>query len=113
METRIALQALAALAQETRLAAFRLLVRAGPDGLPAGRVAERIGVPPATLSFHLKELARAGLVHSHRESRQIIYAVDFAGMQGLLGFLTDDCCQRRPELCAPVATRERRIREKV
>lgn len=111
MKTKSALSALGALAQETRLAAFRLLVRAGPGGLPAGQVAEGIGVPPATLSFHLKELARAGLVRSHRESRQIIYAVDFAGMQGLLGFLTEDCCQGHPEVCAPVAAHGRRVRQ--
>ncbi len=102
MEIETAVSALGALAQETRLTVFRLLVRAGPLGLPAGLIAERLGVPPATLSFHLKELARAGLVTARRESRQIYYAPDFAGMRELLGFLTQDCCQGRPEVCAPL-----------
>jgi DNA-binding transcriptional ArsR family regulator len=102
METETAVQALGALAQETRLAVFRLLVRAGPLGLPAGGIAERLGVPPATLSFHLKELSRAGLARSRRESRQIYYAAEFSLMRELLGFLTEDCCQGRPEICAPV-----------
>ncbi len=103
MEIKTAVAALSALAQETRLAVFRLLVHAGPRGLPAGLIAERLGVPPATLSFHLKELARAGLVTARRESRQIYYAPDFAGMRDLLGFLTEDCCQGRPEVCVPLA----------
>jgi len=104
METKEALHALGALAQETRLDVFRLLVRAGPVGLPAGNIAERIGVQPATLSFHLKELERAGLLTSRRESRQIYYALDVEGMRGLLAFLTEDCCGGRPEICAPLAT---------
>ena len=103
MEIETAVAALSALAQETRLAVFRLLVHAGPRGLPAGLIAERLGVPPATLSFHLKELSRAGLVTARRESRQIYYAPDFAGMRNLLGFLTEDCCQGRPEVCVPLA----------
>jgi DNA-binding transcriptional ArsR family regulator len=101
MEVESAVSALGALAQDTRLTVFRLLVKAGPPGLPAGEIAGRIGVPPATLSFHLKELVRAGLVSARRESRQIFYAADFAGMRGLLGFLSEDCCQGRPEICAP------------
>jgi len=100
METKQALAALAALAQETRLEVFRLLVRAGPLGLPAGAVAERIGAQPATLSFHLRELERAGLLTARRESRQIFYAPDFTGMRALLAFLTEDCCDGHPEICA-------------
>lgn len=95
---------LSALAQETRLAVFRLLVKEGPDGLPAGRVAERLGVTPATLSFHLAQLERAGLLSSQRHSRQIVYRVDLEGTRRLLAFLTEDCCQGRPELCAGLRT---------
>ncbi len=100
MEMRNALAALSALAQETRLEVFRLLMRAGPAGLAAGAVAERIGVQPATLSFHLRELERAGLLTARRESRQIFYAPDFRGMRALLAFLTEDCCGGHPEICA-------------
>ncbi len=100
MEISAAVEALGALAQETRLAVFRLLVHAGPNGLPAGEIAQRVAVPPATLSFHLKELARAGLIAARRESRQIFYAADFAGMRDLLAFLTEDCCGGHPEVCA-------------
>jgi DNA-binding transcriptional ArsR family regulator len=104
METKGALAALSALAQETRLEVFRLLVRAGPTGLAAGAVAERIGVQPATLSFHLRELERAGLLTARRESRQIFYAPDFRGMRALLAFLTEDCCGGHPEICAVLGT---------
>jgi DNA-binding transcriptional ArsR family regulator len=100
MEESQATQALGALAQATRLAIFRLLVREGPAGLPAGEVAARLGVQPATLSFHLAQLERAGLLVSRRHSRQIIYAADFAAMRALVGFLLDDCCHGRPEICA-------------
>lgn len=96
--------ALSALAQETRLAVFRLLVKEGPEGLPAGRVAERLAVTPATLSFHLAQLERAGLLSSQRHSRQIVYRVDLEGTRRLLAFLTEDCCQGRPELCAGLET---------
>jgi len=99
MEPQTAIDALAALAQETRLKTFRLLVQTGPDGLPAGEIARRLEVQPATLSFHLTQLERAGLVTSKRHSRQIIYAADFGGMRALLTFLTDDCCHGRPEIC--------------
>jgi ArsR family transcriptional regulator len=99
METIEAVAAFAALAQETRLAALRLLVEAGPNGLPAGAIAESIGVPPSTLSFHLKELDRAGLVRSWRVQRQIRYAADFEGLRRLLTFLTADCCNGHPEIC--------------
>ena len=104
MEMKEALIALSALAQETRLEVFRLLMRAGPSGLPAGAVAERIGVQPATLSFHLRELERAGLLTARRESRQIFYAPSFRGMRALLAFLTEDCCGGHPDICtAPPA----------
>jgi ArsR family transcriptional regulator, arsenate/arsenite/antimonite-responsive transcriptional repressor len=93
MKTQEAIAALAALAQETRLRIFRLLVKVGPAGLAAGAIGEQISVAPATLSFHLKELERAGLLTSRRESRQIYYAADFEGMGNLLAFLTEDCCQ--------------------
>lgn len=93
MEREQALGALGALAQETRLDAFRLLVQAGPGGLTPGAVAERLGVPAATLSFHLKELRNAGIVRCRRESRSLIYSADFAAMDALLGFLTRHCCQ--------------------
>lgn len=105
MEVKNAIDALAALAQETRLAAFRLLVREGPDGLPAGVIAERLGIPAPTLSFHLNQLNAAGLVVARRDGRSILYAVNFAGMRDLLGFLVEDCCAGRPELCAPALVR--------
>ncbi len=93
MERQSALSALAALSQETRLDAFRLLVRGGPEGLSAGAIAEELGVPAATLSFHLKELKNAGLVSCDREGRSLIYSPDFKAMRDLLGFLTQNCCQ--------------------
>lgn len=99
MKIKDALEALGALAQETRLTVFRLLVRAGPGGLAAGDVAERLGVPPATLSFHLKELEHAGLLRARRDGRQIFYATDYQGMRSLLAFLTEECCQGHPEIC--------------
>jgi DNA-binding transcriptional ArsR family regulator len=103
MESKDAIDALGALAQETRLTVYRLLVRAGPDGLAAGALAARLGVPPATLSFHLKELEHARLLRSRRDGRQIFYAVDYAGMRLLLAFLTEDCCQGHPDISAPAA----------
>jgi ArsR family transcriptional regulator, arsenate/arsenite/antimonite-responsive transcriptional repressor len=99
MESRDAVSALAALAQETRLSIFRLLVQAGPEGVAAGRIGEALAVPPATLSFHLKELSRAGLVSSRQESRFIYYATDFERMAGLMTFLTQNCCQGMPQQC--------------
>ena len=92
-------RALAALAQESRLAAFRLLVRAGTDGMPAGKIAEQLEIAPATLSFHLKELSNADLIQQRREGRSIIYSLHVESMQSLLAFLVEDCCQGRPELC--------------
>ena len=99
MEVTDAIEAFAALAQEHRLAVFRLLVREGPNGLPAGEIAERVAVPPSTLSHHLAHLERAGLLRSWRVERRIFYAVDMEGTRRLLTFLTEDCCQGHPELC--------------
>lgn len=108
MEKREALTALAALAQETRLDIFRLLVESGPAGLPAGRIAAALSLPPATLSFHLKELKHAGLVAARRNGRSLVYAADFDAMTGLLGFLTENCCGGNPALCPPAGTSPRR-----
>jgi len=88
-----AVDALAALAQETRLKAYRLLVEAGPEGLPAGRIGEQLDLAPATLSFHLAHLARTGLVRSRQEGRFIIYSADFRNMNQLIAYLTDNCCK--------------------
>jgi DNA-binding transcriptional ArsR family regulator len=95
MENKDAVQALAALAQESRLAAFRLLVQAGPDGLAASRIAEALDMPPSSLSFHLKELTHAGLIAPRQEGRFLIYAARFDAMNALLGFLTENCCGGR------------------
>ena len=99
MEEKQALSCLSALAHETRLAVFRLLVQQGPSGLPAGEIALRLAVPSPTLSFHLKELERAGLIQATRRHRQIIYATDYPGMRALIDFIMRDCCQGHPELC--------------
>jgi DNA-binding transcriptional ArsR family regulator len=100
METTRAIEALGALAQSSRLAIFRLLVQAGPDGLAAGAIGERLGLPPATLSFHLAHLTRAGLATGRQEGRFVIYAADFDGMGRLLAYLTEDCCGGKA--CVPV-----------
>ena len=102
MEIGAAVTALAALAQETRLSIFRLLVEAGPEGVSAGRIGETLKVPAATLSFHLKELAQAGLVSSRQERQFIYYAVDFERMAELMAFLTQNCCQGMPQACLSV-----------
>lgn len=94
-----AVDALGALAHETRLSVFRLLVKAGSEGMIAGAIAEHQGVPPSTMSHHLATLERAGLVQSERESRLIHYRADYAGMRRLLAFLMQDCCQGAPEMC--------------
>jgi ArsR family transcriptional regulator, arsenate/arsenite/antimonite-responsive transcriptional repressor len=101
METTDTVAALAALAQEHRLAIFRLLVQAGPEGLPAGQVAERLSLAPNTLTFHFDRLRLAGLVTVRREGRSMIYAAQFETMNALLGFLTENCCEGSPEKCAP------------
>ena len=92
MESEQAVAALGALAQESRLQVFRLLVQRGPAGLPAGAIGERLGVPAPTLSFHLAQLGHAGLIRSRREGRSLIYAADYDRMQELMGFLTKNCC---------------------
>ena len=97
----MAITALGALAQETRLDIFRLLIGKAPKGVPAGEIGERLGLPAPTLSFHLNQLRFAGLVSSRRQSRSIIYFANLAAMNGLLAYLTDNCCGGRPELCAP------------
>jgi DNA-binding transcriptional ArsR family regulator len=99
MKEKQALSCLSALAHETRLAVFRLLVQQGPSGMPAGEIAQRLSAPPSTLSFHLKELERAGLIQATRRQRQIIYATDYAGMRALIDFIMRDCCQGHPQLC--------------
>jgi ArsR family transcriptional regulator, arsenate/arsenite/antimonite-responsive transcriptional repressor len=99
MESKQAIAALAALAQETRLSIFRLLVQAGEEGRAAGDIAQSLGVPPATLSFHLKELARAGLVSGRQAGRSIIYRADFQAMHGLIDYLSENCCGGQP--CKP------------
>ena len=95
MEIQIAISALAALAQETRLDVFRVLVQAGPEGLPAGAIGDVLGVPSATLSFHLKELKSAGIVSCARDGRSLIYSPNFSMMNDLIAFLTKNCCQGR------------------
>jgi ArsR family transcriptional regulator len=99
MEKMAALSALAALAQESRLDVFRLLVQAGSDGLPAGQIGERLGLPSATLSFHLNHLKQSGLVRCRRESRSLIYTAEYTAMTGLLAYLTENCCQGDPSAC--------------
>jgi DNA-binding transcriptional ArsR family regulator len=92
MEKRTVVEGLAALAHETRLDVFRMLVQAGPGGLPAGAMADKLGIPPQTLSFHLKELSRAGLVENRREGRSIIYQPDYDRIGGITGYLMENCC---------------------
>ena len=103
MDTDDALAGLSALAHDGRLSIFRLLVKAGPDGLAAGDIAQRLNTQPSTMSAQLLVLSNAGLVHARREGRSIIYAVDFDRMSALLQFLARDCCNGRPEICAPLA----------
>jgi ArsR family transcriptional regulator len=99
MDMNSATKALGALAQESRLATFRLLVRVGADGLTAGDIARALGIRQNTLSTHLSVLAAAGLISAQRDGRTIIYRVDQTGMRSLLGYLVEDCCEGRPELC--------------
>jgi DNA-binding transcriptional ArsR family regulator len=98
-----AVQSLSALSHEGRLAVFRLLVKAGPDGMAAGDIAKKLDTAPNTMSAQLLVLSNADLVHARREGRSIIYAVDFDRMSALLQFLARDCCNGRPEICAPLA----------
>ena len=101
MKTKQAIAALGALAQETRLAAFRLLVQAGPDGLPAGEIAEKLDLPASSLSFHLAQLAQAGMVVQLRAGRSLIYSIDFQSMNGLMAYLTENCCGGNASACMP------------
>jgi DNA-binding transcriptional ArsR family regulator len=96
--------ALGALAQESRLDIFRMLVQKGPDGVAAGKIARKLDLPAPTLSFHLGQLRHAGLVSARRHSRSISYAANYATMNSLLKYLTDNCCQGQPELCAPAVS---------
>ena len=105
MEKSDAIAALAALAQDNRLDVFRLLVQAGPDGLAAGTIAERLSLAPNTLSFHFDRLRQAGLVTVKREGRSLIYATRFETMNDLLGYLTENCCGGDASACAPVVCR--------
>jgi DNA-binding transcriptional ArsR family regulator len=102
METSDAVRRLSALAQDARLEVFRLLLKAGPEGLPAGEIARRLDTASNTMSAQLLVLANAGLIRARRDGRSIIYSVDFAAMSGLLVFLTEDCCGGRSEICAPL-----------
>jgi DNA-binding transcriptional ArsR family regulator len=112
MNERDAVSALAALAQESRLAVYRLLVQRGPDGYPAGEISARLAIPGPTLSFHLKELAMAGLVTARKDGRFIYYSPNFERMRTLVGYLTDNCCSLAvacaPECATPAASRRKR-----
>ena len=110
MEARTAIAALGALAQEHRLALFRLLVQAGEDGMAAGAIAEALGVPNSSLSFHLAQLNRAGLIRQERQHRSLIYRADYAAMNELVGYLMENCCggaSCAPALCTPQTPRRK------
>ena len=102
MKKEKAIAALAALAQESRLDVFRMLVQSGPDGMPAGEIGAKLGVPSPTLSFHLNHLKHAGLVTCRRDSRSIIYSADYKAMNDLISYLMENCCRGNAEQCAPV-----------
>jgi len=102
MKSEDAIRRLSALSQQSRLDVFRLLMKAGPDGLAAGEVSRRLEIAPNTLSAQLLVLSNAGLIRARRDGRSIIYSVDFDAMSGLLLFLTEDCCGGRAEICAPL-----------
>ena len=108
MKIQNAVEAFQSLAQETRLQAFRLLVQAGPEGLPAGVIANRLGVPAPKLSFHLAQLVQAGLAVRKREGRSLLYGPNVEGVRRLTDFLLEDCCQGKPELCARVPGKRRK-----
>jgi len=108
MDTKHAIAALGALAQETRLAIFRLLVEQGPDGLAAGGIAEKLDLPPSSLSFHLAQLSHAGLIRQRRESRSLIYSIDFAAMNDLMGYLMENCCGGQAVSCSTMSPTFRR-----
>jgi ArsR family transcriptional regulator len=114
MKAPDAVAALAALAHEYRLSLYRMLVEAGPEGLNAGTIASRLKLPPSSLTFHLQQLHRAGLITQERNSRQLIYAADFAAMNGLVGYLTENCCGGASSCsaaCAPGATAKKSSRK--
>lgn len=102
MDESLAVEGFAALAQETRLRVFRLLLQHGPEGVPAGEIARRLGTPPNTMSTHLAILTRAGLIKARRESRQVFYRVELNGARQLIAFLVEDCCGGRPGACTPL-----------
>lgn len=102
MESKAAVASLSALGHKSRLAIFRLLVKAGPVGIAAGEIARRLEMIPNTLSANLNVLSHAGLIVSRRDGRSIIYSADYAAMSGLLGFLMEDCCNGNPQICAPL-----------
>ena len=102
MDKKTSLIALAALGQETRLDAFRLLIKLAPDGLPAGEIGKRLGVVQNTMSAHLGVLTRSGLIRARRKGRTVEYLVDYKAVRGLFVFLLQDCCQGEPEICSPL-----------
>lgn len=114
MDNQAVVRALAALAQEHRLAAFRLLVEAGPEGLAAGAIAGALGLVPSSMSFHLAQLTHAGLITQRRHSRSIVYAADYAAMNALMGYLTQNCCGGAPCLdevsCVPAPSPANEVR---
>ncbi len=110
MNARQTVTALAALAHEHRLTVYRMLVEAGPEGLPAGKIATRLKVPPSSLTFHLQHLHRAGLVTQERMSRQLIYAADFQTMNGLVAYLTENCCGTGSKHCSSVCEPQKSAR---
>ncbi len=110
MELHEAVNTLSALAQDARLGIFRLLVEAGPAGLPVGRIGKVVKIPPATLSFHLAQLKHAGLVHAERRGRQLINVADFARMNALVTYLTENCCGGDPAACCPPPKRRKKSR---
>src|SRR5690242_19239449 len=103
MKLQAAADTLSALAHEARLSVFRLLVKAGPEGLPAGDIARKFDTPPNTMSAQLLVLSNVGLIRARRDGRSIIYTADYAQMTDLLKFLTEDCCNGRPEICEPLS----------
>jgi len=109
MDDSTAVRSLAALAHPQRLSIFRLLVRAGPNGVAAFEIADEIDATPTAASFHLKELDRAGLIHSRRDGRYVRYAIHVEGMRKLLTYLTEDCCGGKPELCGTTFKKARSV----
>jgi ArsR family transcriptional regulator len=111
MESQTVVKALAALAQESRLALFRLLVKRGPEGYSPGEIAERLGIPAPTLSFHLKSLSAAGLIDMRREGRFLFYSANFEQMEQIVGFMTEHCCSLATDCstsCAPTRSRRKK-----